>query len=100
LVITRDAIAADVVALYDTATTFAETVTGPAGEVAGIFSAEYRELDAGGYVVSAASEPMLRTQDGDAMETGDVVVIRGSAYQVVEVRPGGYGETVHRLQSK
>lgn len=84
--------------MYDIATTFAETVTGPAGPFPAVFSAEYRQADAGGYVSVVGSAPELRTQTIHALAKGATVTVRGKAYVVVEVRPDGFGETVHRLQ--
>jgi hypothetical protein len=95
----RDTVSADVAGLYDTGTTFAETVTGPDGEFPAVFSAEFREMGAGGYVVAMGSEPLLRTQDADAQVKGSAITVRGVRYRVTEVRPDGYGETVHRLQA-
>jgi len=84
--------------MYDIETTFAETVTGPAGDFPAVFSNEYRQADAGGFVSVVGSAPTLRCQDAHALAKGASVTVRGKAYVVVEVRPDGYGETVHRLQ--
>lgn len=83
---------------YSTTFGFAETVTNASGNVSGVFSNTYREMDAGGYVNASSSMPMLRLRDADAMARGAAVTIRSLSYVVVEVQPNGYGETLHRLQ--
>lgn len=91
-------ISADVDGHYALGPTFAETVTGPSGDIAAIFSNEPQLSDAGGYVSASSSVPMLRTRNGDAMAKGAAVTIRGASYIVVEVMPDGFDETKHRLQ--
>jgi hypothetical protein len=91
-------IADDLAWKYNATYGFAETVTGPAGDVLGIFSNEYYQADAGGSVIASSALPVVRTRDADAMEQGDSVTIRTIAYVVAEAKPDGYGETIHRLQ--
>jgi hypothetical protein len=91
-------ISADLATYYDASRTFAESVTGPSGVLLGIFSREYLQADAGGFVPASSSAPVLRTRDADAMAKGANVTIRGTTYVVVEVQPNGYDETIHRLQ--
>lgn len=91
-------ITADLAGKYDLTYSFAESVTGPAGVFAAIFSNEYRESDAGGFTGASSSNPVLRSRDANAMSKGAAVTIRSASYVVVEVQPNGYGETVHRLQ--
>lgn len=91
-------ISADLAGKYDLTHSFAESVTGPSGALAGIFSNEYLQADAGGFVGASSSVPTLRTRDADAMAKGAAVTIRSASYVVVEVQPNGYGETIHRLQ--
>ena len=91
-------ITADLAGHYDPARTFAESVTGPDGAFYAIFGNEYRESDAGGYVTVSSSAPTLRCRDADALSKGDSVTVRSQEYQVVEIRPDGYGETILRLQ--
>jgi hypothetical protein len=83
---------------YDATFGFAESVTGPSGAFLGIFSNEYFQSDAGGYVGASSSVPFLRSRDANAMAKGATVTIRSASYVVVEVLPNGYGETIHRLQ--
>ena len=83
---------------YNATYGFAESVTGPSGALLGIFSNEYLQADAGGFVSASSSVPTLRTQDANAMSKGAAVTIRSASYVVVEVQPNGYGETIHRLQ--
>ena len=91
-------ISADLAGKYDAMFGFAETVTGPSGNFLAIFSNEYFQADAGGYVGASSSSPVLRSRDADAMTRGAAVTIRTAPYVVVEVMPNGYGETIHRLQ--
>lgn len=91
-------ISEDLAGKYNATFGFAETVTGPAGAFLGIFSNEYLQADAGGFVGASSSAPLLRARDADAMAKGAAVTIRSAAYVVVEVQPNGYGETLHRLQ--
>lgn len=84
--------------MYDTTFGFAETVTGPSGDFAGVFSREYYQADAGGTVPVSSSTPLLRCRDADALTKGQAVTVRGDAFTVVEVMPSGYGETIMRLQ--
>ena len=83
---------------YDAVFGFAESVTGPSGVMLGIFSNEYYQAE-GGSVMVSSSYPVLRTRDADAMDQGDAVTIRSVSFVVVEVKPNGYGETIHRLQA-
>lgn len=83
---------------YDTTLGFAETVTGPAGAIPGIFGAEFYAADAGGTATVSTAQPMLRTRAADAIARGASVTIRSVAYLVIERRPNGYGEVIHALQ--
>lgn len=83
---------------YDATFGFAESVTGPAGVFLGIFSNEYYQSDAGGSVIASSALPVLRSRDADALTQGQQVTIRSVAYLVSEVKPNGYGETLHRLR--
>lgn len=94
----REVISADLTWKYNTTYGFAETVTGPGGAIAGIFGNEYYQADAGGSVIASSALPTLRTRDADAMAQGDSVTIRSVVYLVSEVKPDGFGETVHRLR--
>lgn len=91
-------ISADLAGKYDLTHSFAESVTGPSGVLSAIFSNEYLQADAGGYVAASSSTPTLRVRDADALAKGDSVTVRGQEYQVVEIQPNGYGETLLRLQ--
>lgn len=91
-------ITADLGAKYDAVFGFAESVTGPSGALLGVFSNEYYQADAGGFVGASSTTPVLRTRDADAMAKGSSVTVRAVAYVVAEVMPNGYGETLHRLQ--
>ena len=91
-------ISADLAGKYDATFGFAESVTGPTGVFLGIFSNEYLQADAGGFVGVSSSSPLLRCRDADALSKGDFVTVRTQQYHVVEIRPDGYGETFLRLQ--
>jgi hypothetical protein len=93
-------ITADLSGKYDATFGFAESVTGPSGAFLGIFSNEYFQSDAGGYVGASSATPFLRSRDADALAKGNAVTVRSVAYYVVEVQPNGYGETIHRLQKQ
>lgn len=91
-------ISADVGAMYDITSTFAETVTGPSGDFPAVFDNGYEPRDAGGYAQASSRTPELRCLDANALTKGQAVTVRGTAYVVVEVKPDGYGETRLRLQ--
>lgn len=93
-----EVITADLAWKYSTTHGHAETVTGPSGALVGIFGNEYYPDEAGGSVIVSSALPTLRTRDADAMAQGDTVTIRSVAYLVSEVKPDGFGETVHRLR--
>ena len=93
-----ESISDDLAWKYDTTHGCAESVTGPSGAFAGIFGNEYYQADAGGAVIASSALPTLRCRDADALAQGDAVTIRSVAYLVSEVKPDGYGETVHRLR--
>lgn len=88
----------DVDGQYDPVFGFAESVTGPSGAILGIFDNEYYQSDAGGSVLLSSALPVLRTRDADAVAQGGAITIRGVDYVVAEVKPNGFGETIHRLQ--
>lgn len=94
----REVISTDLAWKYDTTYGFAESVTGPSGAIAGIFGHEYYQADGGGSVITSSSLPTLRTRDANAMTQGATVTIRSVSYLVSEVKPDGFGETVHRLR--
>ncbi len=91
-------ISADLDSLYDATFGFAESVTGPSGAFLAVFGNEYYQGDAGGSVIVSSSIPVMRCRDADALDQGDTVTIRTVAYVVAEVKPDGFGETIHRLQ--
>lgn len=93
----RELISTDLATVYDESLGFAQSVTGPGGAFLALFSNEYYQSDAGSVVVST-SVPVLRCRDADALDQGDTVTVGVVAYVVVEVKPDGYGETIHRLQ--
>jgi len=83
---------------YDATFGFAESVTGPSGAFLAIFSNEYYQSDAGGYVGASSSTPVLRCRDADSVAKGGAITVRTVSYVVAEVQPNGYGETLLRLQ--
>lgn len=83
---------------YDATFGFCESMTGPSGSFLGIFANEYYQSDAGGTVIASSALPVMRCRDADALDQGDAVTIRTIGYTVAEVKPDGYGETIHRLR--
>jgi len=83
---------------YDATFGFCESVTGPSGAFLAIFGNEYYQADAGGSVIGSSALPTLRCRDADALDQGDTVTVRSVNYLVSEVKPDGFGETMHRLR--
>lgn len=88
----------DLDSLYDATFGFAESVTGPSGAFLAIFGNEYYQADTGGSVIVSSSLPVMRSRTADALTQGQQVTIRSVNYLVVEAKPDGFGETIHRLQ--
>lgn len=76
------------------------TIDGQPSQVTGIFDNDYQDLDAGGSVPFAASEPTFhaRTADMVGVEEGDALTVDDEVYTISVVMSDGTGLTMLRLE--
>ncbi len=81
--------------------TFTDVSAGSSSTITALLQTDYLLEDTGGEVEVETATPIItaRTSDLPSIKKGDTIVISGTTYTVVEVRPDGEGMTKVRARS-